>query len=66
MKCPNCNYKHGWQGCDEGNTKSKEGEFYKLPIEAKRDNPEAYYGGPTVSKDVYGCPKCGMMFMEVV
>jgi len=59
MKCPHCEYEHGWSGDVMGVVEGSEGEFYQLPIELER---KAFYSTDRVP--VYGCPSCNKLFME--
>ena len=58
MKCPNCKYEPDTNvsGCAR-----EPGWFFELETKAKQPWPN--YMGNTV-ESVYGCPKCGVMFME--
>ena len=62
MICPNCGYKHGWGWYDEeySEMKGDEGEFYINKIPMVRST---YYDRD--EKEVYGCPKCGILFMNL-
>lgn len=56
MKCPNCEY----VDCEYVDGKynySKEGRFFELPIEMKRNQYE--------ERVLFGCPKCGRTFIVV-
>jgi hypothetical protein len=64
MKCPNCEYKDGWNWEGENiedykETKGKNGRFFELPIKIEREEPYE----PAIKKSVYGCPRCNFIFM---
>ena len=70
MICPNCKYEHGYTDrYDENNnyieTEEVSGDcgvFFEMENKAERD-----IGGYTQPKRerVFGCPKCGVMFINV-
>jgi len=61
MRCPNCNYKHGWNGKSLTDIKGEHGAFFILSndVMAERRN-----FGEIFSRDVYFCPKCGLSFIK--
>lgn len=60
MKCPKCEYVDAELG--EGNwVEGDKGGFYSLPIEMKR--PGVSWKQNTA--DLYGCPNCGNVFIDV-
>jgi len=64
MKCPNCEYKHGsFWGVDNEylDVVGKQGEFFTFPIQAEKGRLE----WEKERESVYGCPKCGTMFMDI-
>lgn len=61
MKCPNCGYEH--DGYAINGTHGEHGDFFWTKKRAIRSETV----GCTYTReerDVYGCPKCNMMFME--
>jgi len=62
MKCPHCDYEHGWSGeflkCIEG----QEGKFYKSLVQMQRDSDN--YRGMKDTIDLYGCPSCFKTFID--
>lgn len=62
MNCPHCGYEHRTFNNDTSEYEYNEeyGGFFKLPLEATRNHPYL-----RSNMEVYGCPKCGIMFMEV-
>lgn len=65
MKCPNCGYA---PTINEFDYAEAPGRFYKLPVEAKRERGEEWYesyGQEPRREQVYGCPNCGVMFMNM-
>lgn len=69
MKCPNCEYKDGWEWVDADNDKpgnyveirGEVGGFYSSPIEVTR--AQNYY--PDERASVHACPSCGSLFIGV-
>lgn len=55
MKCPYCNYFHGWNPEEQEYEEGDKGVFYELPIQVER------FGD---FMKVYGCPACRKIFME--
>ena len=64
MKCPNCEYKYGYEwDADELEGEDHYGEygvFYKSPVKLER---EYGYGPGMDQRSVYGCPSCRIVFM---
>ena len=61
MKCPYCNYFHGWDSEKSSHEEGDKGEFYELPIQFKR---APKFMGYVDSEKVYACPKCKKLFLE--
>lgn len=63
MKCPHCEYKHGYEWVKEANEKIEgdKGDFFSLPIKMEREAPWE----PKEEEQIYGCPNCGILFMNV-
>lgn len=63
MKCPYCKYKHGyeWEKDEHVDVKGEKGNFYSFPIKIERDER-----WETDQETVYGCPKCGIIFIDVL
>ncbi len=69
MKCPKCEYHHGWDWVyanDDisGNyveTDGGDGDFYDLAIDVSRQR--LYHEDER--KKVYACPSCGCLFIDV-
>ena len=61
MECPACKYFHGWDGEIMDIREGNKGEFFKLSVEMERKRawkvPE--------QKELYGCPNCGNIFIEI-
>lgn len=66
MKCPHCNYAHGfyWDGDDPVDICGDEGEFYRLPIGVERERRFSYNPEPE-RETLYACPKCGKTFIDI-
>ena len=69
MKCPNCDYKDGWNWegdnvDDYKETVGDEGQFWELPVKMEREVRFSYDPVPE-RQTLYGCPACGMTFIEV-
>jgi len=63
MKCPYCKYQDiFWKGNTDEYVRGEKGDFFKLPVKAERDSPWSYQ---QQHREVYGCPCCGKMFMEL-
>jgi len=60
MKCPNCKYIHGLNFSTIEAERGNKGDFYSLPIELKREKD-----WDTDEKSLYGCPNCGITFIDV-
>ena len=60
MKCNNCGYEDGWVPEKLDVVEGEHGEFYRLPIDMKR---EGQYGIETA--EVYACPACGNMQIDI-
>lgn len=58
MKCPKCEYEN-WSWEEQKFLEGLEGDFFTHPVKAQSPYD------PPLSKTVYGCPKCGIMFIEV-
>lgn len=58
MKCPHCNYEHGWSGELGETVNGSEGGFYHLGVEMKRRGDG---GDDTVT--LYACPSCKKTFI---
>lgn len=62
MKCPNCDYAHGyeWVGDEYMEVDDGKGSFWVLPIKLEHDS---LY---TQKKEagVHGCPSCKTVFFE--
>jgi hypothetical protein len=61
MICPECGYID--EVYDDGvcTREGKYGDFFKLPVELKREVSE--YSRQTERADLYGCPKCKKLFL---
>lgn len=64
ITCPNCNYQHGYDVTKQEYVEAKEGRFYRLPIEMKRES--TWESGRILTEEVLGCPRCGQMFMDIL
>lgn len=62
MKCPHCEYEHGWSGEEMDVSKGKEGEFFQLSNSIQMERSGSY--GGTDKRYVYGCPACNKLFMD--
>lgn len=62
MKCPNCDYKDGWDSESLSTCNGIKGEFYEVAggLYAQR---EKEYGGVD-KRQVYACPSCMIVFIE--
>lgn len=65
MKCPNCDYTHGWvsNGTGFGNLiEGSYGDFYKVSNNIVMTRQERYYEDEV--REMYGCPACGIIFIQ--
>jgi hypothetical protein len=65
MKCPYCEYKHGycWIDGTYEDIKGDEGKFYQLSNGIVATREEAFCD-PSTEK-IHACPSCGKIFIEV-
>lgn len=62
MKCPHCNYEHGWSGEHLDMIDGQKGDLYKLPVMMERESLTYHrYKEPAY---LYGCPSCKKTFIE--
>ncbi len=64
MKCPICNYKHGYELSENGGydmVEGEEGDFYSISNSIEMNREHQGYGD---NKTIVGCPKCNILFME--
>jgi ribosomal protein L37AE/L43A len=61
MKCPHCEYVHGasWVNDEYKLVAGDFGNFFKLPV--RLEKKEIY---DVIQKQVFGCPRCNILFME--
>ena len=62
LKCPHCEYEPLFNELDYCDAP---GRFYTLDVEAKRDSTGEWYDRGPEREKVYGCPACGIMFMNM-
>lgn len=60
MKCPHCDYFHGWNYDKKEEIKGESGEFYFLDTMLKR---YAFWDTGEKAK-LYACPACRKTFIE--
>ena len=60
MKCPHCEYEHGWSGEKLDVVEGEDGDFFELSnkIRARRDSAHGSDSAP-----VYACPCCRKVFI---
>lgn len=61
MKCPHCNYQHGYDYEAKKDIRGLEGEFFSLSVDMRQTMEHINYRERTL----YACPKCGKTFIEV-
>lgn len=61
MKCPHCNYEHGYNANIMDNVEGEHGEFFELKEYLTKDNFP--YAKKTVS--LFGCPECCKTFIKM-
>lgn len=59
MKCPHCDYQHGYSVEENSDIKSEHGKFYQLSNLVKMERPDTY----EKQLNLYGCPSCKKVFM---
>ena len=67
MKCPYCEYQHGyyWDADDKYvNAKGEHGDFWTLVINMERNVGPDYYSDGSRKADLMGCPKCKKVFLD--
>lgn len=62
MKCPHCDYEHGWSGEILELICGERGDFYRLPIAAVRYSP-GYSNDCHESVELFSCPSCRKTFI---
>ena len=62
MKCPNCGYE---PAVNEYDYCEAPGRFYELCVEAKRAATGDWYSRDPDREQIFGCPSCGVMFMDM-
>jgi len=60
MKCPHCNYEHGYNLTKDKDFNGSKGNFYELPIKMERDG----YDFRLEKAHLYGCPECEKLFIR--
>lgn len=64
MKCPHCDYLHGWDGESLKDIKGSEGEFFELSNDIKMERNVGRLKVGEETRMVMGCPKCSKLFMD--
>lgn len=62
MKCPHCEYEHGWSGEEMDVIEGKEGAFFQLSNSIQMERDESSWTPET--RNLYGCPSCNKLFMS--
>ena len=63
MKCPYCDYQHGWDGEANKDIEGINGGFFTLSNDVKMERNEGWrYRNET--NNIMGCPKCSKLFMD--
>lgn len=69
MKCPHCDYMHGYQNVaapdaeiDYQDVKGTHGSFYSLPIQLERGTDNFFLDKERVT--LYACPACTKTFVS--
>lgn len=65
MKCPYCEYEHGWSNEKLGDVKGDKGDFFTTNEENPLLRVDVYSWRRVERKEVFGCPSCGKLFIEV-
>lgn len=60
MKCPHCDYEHGWSSEKSKRILGKKGEFYAMPV--KMERTYIHYSSDVAY--MYGCPNCMKVFIR--
>jgi len=61
MKCPNCQYEHGYNRELGTDIKGKVGEFFENPVKMVRNDMETYC---EITSKLFACPSCGIAFIQ--
>lgn len=61
MKCPHCEYEHGYNSETSGKIIGEEGDFFKSPVTVQRDS--SYYNSKE-ERSLYVCPSCNKTFID--
>lgn len=64
MKCPHCNYIHGWDNDSLTNVNGSSGDFYSLSNEVKAERDAHSYHIRKEIAYVFACPSCRKLFIE--
>jgi hypothetical protein len=59
MKCPHCEYEHGWSNEKREDVKGEHDGFYVLPVELEQRT-----SWDTNRVGLYACPACRKTFVE--
>ena len=62
MKCPHCEYEHGWSNTSMTKIDGKYDDFYTFPIPVTREAKYSY-PSPKDEATMYACPSCKKMFI---
>ena len=63
MKCPHCEYEHGWSPEKLDVIEGDSGDFFTLSNGVVATRP--VYLDPAETTPVHFCPSCGKAFIEV-
>ena len=60
MKCPKCEYEHGYSNEQNNNIDGAKGDFWEQPVPLERGS-----SWNIERKRLYACPSCGVAFINV-
>lgn len=63
MKCPHCEYEHGWSGEKLDVVEGEDGGFFELSNRIVACRNEVGYGDGEETRPVYACPCCRKVFI---
>lgn len=64
MKCPHCNYEHGWSGELMECVIGKDGDFFKLSNQVKMTRSSECSWQGDDNRELFACPSCLKTFIS--
>lgn len=63
MKCPHCDYEHGYTSDYSKEIQGEDGDFFELESHQVIREEESCQGRSKETRTVYACPSCRKMFI---